>query len=315
MITNIIKPIVIKTGIKSFKFYLFIIGILFTSVLKAQNFLDVPVKVDIENGNIEDVLIKVIKNGRTTFTQSSTSKLRLKLNFNCIYTIVFSKPGYVTKTVEFDTKAPKEHIADGFDPYKIEVKLFQQFDGVNLTVFNQPVGKIRYNKELDEFDYDTDYTKSILSNLQAAEKELAAKSEHAKKSDTHVQVMQLTDDQAKNDVDKSEKKSNSSTLINSTDYKEMLDPVIKENNASLINNGDINEKIWAWISALKQDANITIREIDEKTRIITIVRVTKGKTTTEYRRVSYPWGGPFYFKNVFNNISEDYFVYATTVME
>src|SRR5437660_8173156 len=83
----------------------------------AQSYLEVPVKVDIENGSVDDVLIKVIKNGKPSFTQSSVSKLKLKLNFNSNYTIVFSKTGYITKSVEFDTKAPSDHIADGFDPY------------------------------------------------------------------------------------------------------------------------------------------------------------------------------------------------------
>ena len=39
---------------------------------------------------------------------------------------------------------------------------------MNIVVFNQPVGIIRYEAALDDFDYDTDYTKSIQSQLDEA---------------------------------------------------------------------------------------------------------------------------------------------------
>jgi len=58
---------------------------------------------------------------------------------------------------------------------------------------------------------------------------------------------------------------------------------------------------------------ITREDIVERNRIITIVRVTKGKSTTAYRRVNYHWGGPFYFKNDISSISQEIFVFATGI--
>ncbi len=360
--------------------------------LRAQNALEVPVKVDIENGNVDDVLVKVMREGKTFFTQSSVSKMKLKLYFNSTYTIVFSKPGYVTKTIEFDTKAPNDRVADGFDPYKIGVKLFKQYDGVNITVYNQPVGKIKFDKTLDEFNYDTDYSKSILSKLQDAEDKLAEKAKQEKKADKQEPIAKNTDQEAKVVIDSRpgsdvpiatasaplNKEQESTAVITPAnqqdpspnnagnygndvatktqgsggeDTKTLLamdgsndigtgitvsegNDVGKSNYPAKGNdvapkflNGDgadpANGKI-AGSNGYDNSPNsfphdesekITREDIVEKNKIITIIRVTKGRITTAYRRVNYHWGGPFYFSNDVTSISENIFVQRTGVKD
>lgn len=127
-----------------------------------QNFLEIPVKLEIEKGNMTDVVVKVKKDGVDAFTQSGASKMRLKLDFNKKYTLIFIKPGYISKTIEVNTKAPAGRISSGFDPYKIGVKLFLQ-NKENMVIYNQAVAKIKYDQNLDEFNFETDYSKSILS--------------------------------------------------------------------------------------------------------------------------------------------------------
>jgi hypothetical protein len=127
-----------------------------------QNFLEIPVKLEIEKGNMTEVVIKVKKEGKDAFTQSGASKMRFKLDFNKKYTLIFSKPGYISKTIEVNTKAPTGRVSSGFDPYKIGVKLFLQ-NQENIVVYNQAVAQIKYDQNLDEFNFETDYSKSILS--------------------------------------------------------------------------------------------------------------------------------------------------------
>ncbi len=127
-----------------------------------QNFLEIPVKLEIEKGNMSEVVIKVKKEGKDAFTQSGASKMRFKLDFNKKYTLIFSKPGYISKTIEVNTKAPSGRISSGFDPYKIGVKLFLQ-NQENMVIYNQAVAQIKYDQNLDEFNFETDYSKSILS--------------------------------------------------------------------------------------------------------------------------------------------------------
>jgi hypothetical protein len=140
-----------------------------------QNFLEIPVKLEIEKGNMDDVVVKVKKEGKDAFTQSGASKMRFKLDFNKKYTLVFTKPGYISKTIEVNTKAPSGRIAAGFDPYKIGVKLFLQ-NQENMVIYKQAVAQIKFDQNLDEFNFETDYSKSILSAVtrdEEAEKQAA----------------------------------------------------------------------------------------------------------------------------------------------
>src|SRR5690606_36660648 len=82
---------------------------------------------------------------------------------------------FVTKKMSFNTRVPADAAANGFTPFEFAVSLFKQYDGVNTVVFNQPVGVIRYDRTMDDFDYDTDYTKSIQSALDKTMEEVAAK--------------------------------------------------------------------------------------------------------------------------------------------
>ena len=74
----------------------------------------------------------------------------------------------MAKKISFDTRVPADAIANGFTPFDFAVSLFKQYDDINMVVFNQPVGMIRYDASAGDFDYDTDYTKSIQSQLQEA---------------------------------------------------------------------------------------------------------------------------------------------------
>lgn len=130
----------------------------------AQTFLEIPVKLEVEKGDLSEVVVKVKKDGKDAFTQSGASKMRFKLDFNKKYTLVFTKPGYITKTIEINTSAPSARISTGFEPYKIGVKLFLQ-NAENMVVYNQPVAQIKYDANIDEFNFDTDYSKSILSAI------------------------------------------------------------------------------------------------------------------------------------------------------
>ena len=138
--------------------------LIFGSSSAQQNFLEVPVKLEIEKGDMSEVVIKVKKDGKDAFTQSGASKMRFKLDYNKKYTLVFTKPGYITKTIEFNTAAPSARITNGFEPYKIGIKLFLQNEE-NMVTYNQPVAQIRYDQNLDEFNFETDYSKSILSAI------------------------------------------------------------------------------------------------------------------------------------------------------
>lgn len=143
--------------------------------IQAQNKLVVPVEFMVENGNTNNTKVKIFKEGKLINSMPGKSAMKVNLNFNSSYLLCFSKDGYITKTVSFVTNIPADRIAKPMEPYKIGVKIFKQYEGVNIVVYNQPVAQIHFNTMSDEFDYDTDYSKSILSELNDAEKQLQNK--------------------------------------------------------------------------------------------------------------------------------------------
>lgn len=147
----------------------------------AQGTFTINGRLKVEGDGLDGAKLIVIKDGQKVRTlNSGLSKFSMDLDVNASYVLEFVKDGFVTKKLSFDTHAPVEAVANGFTPFEFAVNLFKQYEGVNTVVFNQPVGMIRYDKNLDDFDYDTDYTKSIQSQLQQVMDQVAQKQEQEK---------------------------------------------------------------------------------------------------------------------------------------
>lgn len=143
----------------------------------------VPVDFEVVNGDISESQVYIRRGSETVASVKGARSMRLKLDFNAEYRLDFTKPGYITKSISVHTYVSDERRKSGFEPYKIGVRLFKQYDGVNIVVYNQPVAFIRFLPENDEFGYDTDYTRSILSALQTAEETLEKKSVEERRQD------------------------------------------------------------------------------------------------------------------------------------
>ncbi len=139
-----------------------------TTLLAAgQNRFTVNGRLKIEGGDLSGARAVVYKNGQKERTVTSgLNKFSLDLELNQNYLISFEKDGYVSKKLSFNTKVPAEAMAGPFTAFDYGVSLFKQYDDINIVVFNQPVGVIRYEPSQKDFDYDTDYTRSIQSQLQ-----------------------------------------------------------------------------------------------------------------------------------------------------
>lgn len=144
--------------------------------LLAQPKFTVNGRLKIEGGDLDGARAVVYKNGEKERTISSgLSKFSLDLDLNNSYIISFEKDGYVSKKLSFNTKLPSGVPEMEFTPFTYAVSLFKQYDDLNLVVFNQPVGVIRYEPGTSDFDYDTDYTRSIQSQLQEAMEQVEKK--------------------------------------------------------------------------------------------------------------------------------------------
>ena len=154
-----------RTSSKSVLFFLLLL--LAPFAMQAQGRFTVNGRMKIEGGDLSNTRAVVYKNGAKERTLTNNlNKFSLDLEIGHSYVIAFEKDGYVSKKISFNTNAPAEAAANGFTPFDFAVSLFKQYDDINIVVFNQPVGMIRYDEKTGDFDYDTDYTKSIQSQLQ-----------------------------------------------------------------------------------------------------------------------------------------------------
>lgn len=130
----------------------------------------------VNGGSVLGAKIAIEKNGvQVKVIELDKAKFEFPLEYDCDYVFSFIKEGYVTKKVQVSTKVPKEKQTLEFESFKFDVEIFKQYPGVNTVIYNQPVGKIRFNDVLNEFDYDTDYTKSIQSEINKADEALKQK--------------------------------------------------------------------------------------------------------------------------------------------
>lgn len=133
-------------------------------------------KYMVNGGSVLGAKIAIEKNGvQVKVLEQDKSKFEFPLEYDCDYIFSFIKEGYVTKKVQVSTRVPKEKQTLEFESFKFDVEIFKQYPGVNTVIYNQPVGKIRFNDVLNEFDYDTDYTKSIQSEISKADEALKEK--------------------------------------------------------------------------------------------------------------------------------------------
>ncbi len=144
-------------------------GPVFAQSAPGSSRLSVPIDFEVVNGDFSNAIVYMRREGETVASFKGAPGMKVKLEYNAEYRLDFTKPGYITKSIRINTGTPEDRRKIGFDPYKIGVRLFKQYEGVNIVVYNQPVAFIRFLPEFDEFGYDTDYTKSILSELRAAE--------------------------------------------------------------------------------------------------------------------------------------------------
>ncbi|MEZ4738212.1 MAG: hypothetical protein R2818_02390 [Flavobacteriales bacterium] len=192
----------------------FITTLLLPCVSSAQGKFTVNGRMKVEGSDLDGARAVVMKDGvRERTITVNLNKFSLDLDLNANYIISFEKEGYVSKKLSFNTHAPLEAVPNGFTPFDFAVSLFKQYDDINIVVFNQPVGMIRFDNRAGDFDYDTDYTRSIQTQLQevldkvakrekdeaanAKEREQRAAAEAKEKAKAEAEAAKLAEARAK----------------------------------------------------------------------------------------------------------------------
>jgi hypothetical protein len=396
----------VKKGYLKFTFFFALAFLLhFSSSAQSRKVIAVNAKFKIDgNSNYSDAYMVLERDGKAIQTLTGQSSYKLNLEIGADYIMSFSKPGYITKKINFNTYVDDTaRVNEGFESYPFTVVLLKQYDGVNIVVFNQPVGKIHYSDKYDDFDYDTDYTKSIQSAVEKAEEELkqaekeqkvkaaqvvsdslansAQKQKEAEaKKKEEQQLLKQQQEQAKKDslaartlaleekkkqdaeAKKQEEENKNALKAKEEEDKKAKAAIAKgEDEKKLAKNGSGEDKPAATLAANSgQDTNndipgnagndgikpkvklssgedkkpvekpkeaqpvivkstnsvfdedITIKreDVTEDKKTISHVWVTKGDKTILFSKVTYNWGGVYYFRDMKISISENMFKLA-----
>jgi tetratricopeptide (TPR) repeat protein len=165
-----------------YKFLGFLITFLFLNMAQVsfgQWTFDIvgTVKKEETKKRLGGATITIKKNGTVwkTLTSPDNGKFEVSLLPDADYMIEFSKPGHVTKKIQVSSKGvPPEDAKYGLE-FPLELNLFEKIDGLDVSVLNQPIAKVKYDAAIGYPDFDKEYTKSIQKELERLKKELAEK--------------------------------------------------------------------------------------------------------------------------------------------
>lgn len=94
----------------------------------------------------------------------------LKLPLGQHYTLSFEKPGYINKSLEFDTAVPADaHAGEAFT-FLFQVKLDAQQAGA-IMGYSEPMAIIRFDPSELEFGYDRTHTSPELVKMEQHKRE------------------------------------------------------------------------------------------------------------------------------------------------
>lgn len=147
---------------------------------------------DAESKPLDSVLV-TIYNGDIPYTEIWTNKkgkCTFKLPLDKNLTIQVSKKGFVTKSISVNTKVPFDD-RDAFN-FSCDVDIFEEINGLDVTVLKSPIAKITYSTSLGTFQYDISYTNKVNVELKKMYKKYYKLQEEQKDSTSTIGVTNKT---------------------------------------------------------------------------------------------------------------------------
>lgn len=121
------------------------------------------------NQKLADVTIDVKKDGSVanSISTSSNGKYVSPLELGHVYTIIYSKPGFVSKRIEINTRNVPEDMLYKVNDIFVEMTLFETIEDLDFSLLDKPIGKSKYDPESKEITWDFDYTNSVQHKIAA----------------------------------------------------------------------------------------------------------------------------------------------------
>ena len=107
----------------------------------------------------------------TEYTTTGNGRYELYLDYNKDFKVVIEKDGYVKEIMTVNTILPKDFpLEDNSKDVYLKMYAFPK-DGSELK-FEEPVAKVFFQEDIQDFNYDLSYAKSIKAKLDDLEKKI-----------------------------------------------------------------------------------------------------------------------------------------------
>lgn len=297
---------------KNLLFYFFCFSILCTNLIFSQrNIVRIDGTVFEEKNKLDKVSITVYENEQfvTKFLTESNGKFRFQLNYDSDYILEFSKPGYISKKFNVNTKGISMEDQDfGHEYGGWNVSLIKAFEGMDLLLFDKPFAKIYYNDEKRKFVHDVEYTEFVKKEFAQLQKDFEKKKKEETKRKKEEEKKKQQSAEA---IGGQQKAGNQQSIVGSNEKAK------KEESKNLNKPNNFNENIFDnSANKLRRDtgtyknkeeflqalAKLYPQGITEEIYMDGNVKVTRrivveGNSGNEYKFTEHPWGGKFWFKN------------------
>lgn len=118
--------------------------------------------------------IKIYLKGKEIEETMTDKKGQFKtyLDLNKTYEVIVTKKGFAAKKFLFDLNLPPESALDYVFVFEFKVDLFDYIKEFNYSVLKKHLAKIKFNPELDGFDYDYEYAKELNDTIKQLERNI-----------------------------------------------------------------------------------------------------------------------------------------------
>lgn len=117
---------------------------------------------------IKGAQVRMVKDGieRETQLTKRDGQYEFILDRGYTYLIWFYKDGWVTKHVKIDATGVPPIPDVPFHELDVQVSLFTWVDGVDLTIFEQPLGLAEYVQSVRKTTWDVEYTEALRPKVE-----------------------------------------------------------------------------------------------------------------------------------------------------
>jgi hypothetical protein len=119
-----------------------------------------------DNPWLDSAVVTVYMNNAVYTTNYTTKrgKCSFRLSLDRQYVIEITKPGFISKRFEINTKVPGDK-KDVFD-FDFDMDIFEKIEGLDVSVLDKPIAKVLFDVPNNQFIYDAAYTNRINADIQ-----------------------------------------------------------------------------------------------------------------------------------------------------